>query len=244
MKVAYGIPQLPSFRLNEGDFRSTVRRIIPNIESDAIERLWSLVNAGMEQRHGTMIVVSQDADREAKRLKKQALRIDPVELTPDLVRRLSSIDGAILIDPNGVCHAIGVILDGLATDAGDPSRGARYNSAIRYISHVQSPTICLVVSEDGHVDILPKLRPQVSRAEIESRVELLKSLDIDNYHKTIHWLLDHSFYLAADQCAIVNKELTRIRAVPLQVGELRMEIPPFKPHPGMNDSYYLPEAVT
>lgn len=243
MKVAYGVPHLPSVRLNEGDFQSTVKRIIPTIEKDAIERLWHIVNAGMEQRHGTMIVVSQDADKESKRLKKQSLQVAPVELTPDLVRRLSSIDGAILVDPAGVCHAIGVILDGLATDAGDSARGARYNSAIRYISYAKSPTICMVVSEDGHVDVLPRLRPQVGRSEIESRITLLRTQNIDNYHKTLNWLSDHRFYLKADECTIINTELARIRSVPMEVGELRIDIPPFTPHPGMNDSYYLPEDV-
>jgi DisA bacterial checkpoint controller nucleotide-binding len=187
-------------------------------------------------------VVSGAADEEAKRLKKQCLRIEPIELTPDLVRRLSSIDGAILIDPKGICQAIGVILDGMATSEGDPSRGARYNSAIRYIASTQSPTICLVVSEDGHVNMLPQLRPQVRRSEIESQIALLKTQNIENYHKTINWLDDHRFYLTPGQCNVVNKEVARIRSVPLEVGEIRLGIQTFVPNPAMNNSYYLPES--
>ncbi|MHB8879964.1 MAG: DNA integrity scanning protein DisA nucleotide-binding domain protein [Thermodesulfovibrionales bacterium] len=244
MRTAYGVPQLPLVRLNEGAFKTNVRRIIPSVEKNAIEKLWLIVNAGMEQRHGTMIVVSQEADKEANRLKKQALQIEPVELTPELVRRLSSIDGAILIDPSGICHAIGVILDGMATDAGDPARGARYNSAVRYISHTRSPSICIVVSEDGHVDIMPKLCRQISSAEIEKRISLLRTQNIDNYHKTINWFNNHRFYLTADQCDIVNNELSRIRAIPLEVGEIRLDIPPFSPNPMMDKSYYLPEEDT
>jgi hypothetical protein len=34
--------------------------------------------------------------------------------------------GGVLIDPNGTCYAIGVILDGIATTKGDPARGSRY----------------------------------------------------------------------------------------------------------------------
>ncbi len=242
MKAAFGVPQLPSVRLKEDVFRSNVRRIFLDIHGDVEERLWCIVEAAVEQRHGTMIVISEIAAKEATRLKKQSLSIEPIELTPDLVHRLSGIDGAILIDPNGVCHAIGVILDGMATEEGDPSRGARYNSAIRYIASTQSPTICLVVSEDGHVDLLPRLRPQVRSSEIESRIALLKTQNIENYYKTFHWLDDHRFYLTADQCDIINDQLARIQSAPMEVGEIRFEIQLFVPHPAMNDSYYLPES--
>ena len=242
MRVAFGVAQLPSVRLSEDVFRSHVRRIFLKIHGNAEERLWRIVEAAIEQRHGTMIVVSGAAAQEARRLKKQSLGIEPIELTRDLVRRLSGIDGAILIDPKGICHAIGVILDGMATDEGDPSRGARYNSAIRYIASTRASTICLVVSEDGHVDVLPRLRPQVHRSEIESRIALLKTQNIENYHKTINWLDDHRCYLTSDQCNVVNKDLTRIRSAPMEVGEIRMEVQPFVPDPAMNDSYYLPES--
>jgi hypothetical protein len=64
----------------------------------------------------------------------------------------------------------------------------------------------------------------------------------ENYHKTINWLDDHRFYLTTDQCNAVNKEFARIRSAPMEVGEIRLEIQPFAPHPAMNDNYYLPES--
>jgi hypothetical protein len=239
MKAAFGVPHLPSVRFNEDVFRSNVRRIISDVHADVENRLWRIVEAAMEQRHGTIIVVSATAEEEAKRLRKQSIGVKPIELTPDLVRHLSGIDGAILIDSEGTCHAVGVILDGMASDEGDPSRGSRYNSAIRYIASARSPTICLIVSEDGHIDMRPQLRLQVRRSEIESKVGLLKTATIENHNKTINWLNDHRFYLTAEQCDIVNKELARIRSAPIEVGEIRLVIQPFVPHPAMNDSYYL-----
>ena len=68
------------------------------------------------------------------------------------------MDGSLLIDPHGICHAVGVILDGAAQGVGDPARGARYNSAIRYQSGATSPTVVVVVSEDGGVDLVPMAR--------------------------------------------------------------------------------------
>ena len=44
------------------------------------------------------------------------------------MKGITSIDGAIMADMKGNVHAIGAILDGEAEEAGDVSRGARYNS--------------------------------------------------------------------------------------------------------------------
>ena len=91
------------------------------------------------------------------------------------------------------------------------------------------------------MDVLPRLRPQVRRSEIEGRLALLKAQNIENYHKTIDWLDNRRFYLTAAQCNVVNEELVRIRSAPMDVGEIRLEIRLFVSHPSMNDSYYLPE---
>lgn len=74
------------------------------------------------QGHGSMIVVAEDAACEANRLCKQGTRIVPTKLTESLLRSVSGIDGTILLDPAGLCHAIGIILDGEATDECTPSR--------------------------------------------------------------------------------------------------------------------------
>jgi sensor domain DACNG-containing protein/sensor domain DACNH-containing protein/DisA checkpoint controller-like protein len=242
MKAAYGLPHLPLPRLDEERFRSNIRRMFPNC--DSVDRLWSIVQAAMDQHRGTVITISDSAQEEATRLRKQSLGIEPTELTTELVGRLTRIDGALLMDPKGVCHAVGVILDGLATEQGDPSRGARFNSAIRYIISASATTICLVVSEDGHIDMLPNLPPQIRRSDVEDQISLLKQQNIENYHKTLRWLQEHRFYLTADQCEVVNAELSRIHSAPYEVGEIRPIISPFVPHPAMNESYYLPEPET
>ncbi len=187
----------------------------------------------MEQRHGTMLVSSESADEEARRLRNQSIGIEPTEVTPELVRRLTGIDGAILISPKGVCDAIGVILDGIATDDGDSSRGARYNSAIRYLASAKSPTMRLVVSEDGYVNMLPRLQPQIRKSDIDLRVETLEAKRVDEFHRTINWLQEHRFYLDPSQCDVVNKEVARIYSARMEGGELRVEMPTLLPHPAM-----------
>jgi DNA integrity scanning protein DisA with diadenylate cyclase activity len=69
------------------------------------------------------------------------------------------VDGAILLSPEGIIHSFGVILDGQASKNGNSARGARYNSAIRYIDEMSRKVNCLalIVSEDGYVDLYSTL---------------------------------------------------------------------------------------
>lgn len=240
MQVHYGVPTLPKPRLKKGDFTSLVQRIFNGGKTDP-ERLWQIVEGAMSQSHGTMVVVSTNADAESHRLQQQSIGVMQAELDAELVRRLSSIDGAILIDPMGVCYAVGVILDGLATEKGDPSRGARYNSALRYVTTVKHQTMCLVVSEDGFVDVVPALRPQIKKSKIHQQIQELKGKNIDTYAKVCNWLDKHRFYLTALQCETVNQEILRIESAPMDGAVIVVKTAKFEPNPEMNENYYAPE---
>lgn len=241
MNCAFGVPSVPQPRLTFETFFSNIRRVLPRLTLEQGNALWVAVSAAMEQRHGTMLVVSDAASSEAQRLRSQAIEIEPIKLSSALVARISGIDGAILVDRDCNCHAIGVILDGIATNTGDPSRGARYNSALRYIGSSPAPAVCLVVSEDGYVNMVPTLRHQIKKQDIEHHVELLKTLTSDNYRSTCSWLEEHRFYLTSEQCDVVNNELTRIQAEPREVRKIRFITDVFNPDPEMNESYYLDE---
>jgi hypothetical protein len=156
MRVEYGTPGLPHPPLGRAAFWAALRGALPETPVDVGKRLWRIVETAMTQPHGTMIVVTERAADEAARLANQCTRIEPSVLGDDMVRRVTAIDGAVLLDAEGRCHAVGVILDGRATEKGRPERGARYNSAQRYVSDASTPTIAVVVSEDGRVDVLPE----------------------------------------------------------------------------------------
>jgi hypothetical protein len=158
MSVRYGLPTLPKELLGEEEFKAAVKSILRGIDCADLEKLWSLVKEAINQKRGTMIVISDKAAEESRRLRNQSSTVVPTPLTPELLSSLSSIDGAVLIDPHACCHAIGVILDGVASDLGSPARGARYNSAVRYLEYARSQQhlcIAVVISEDGTVDLLP-----------------------------------------------------------------------------------------
>lgn len=76
----------------------------------------------------------------------------PIRDNRQLAAALSTVDGALLIDWQGHVHAFGVLLDGLALEqAEDRSRGARYNSALRYTA-MNPKAVVFIVSEDGPID--------------------------------------------------------------------------------------------
>jgi|GEM_PF-1653367 len=127
-----------------------------------IERLNQVVLKAREQKHGTMVVITEasTAREELCKLSKQSTLIEPGPIKPEYIKYLTAIDGAIYFDIDGLCYGIGVILDGVAKlDIGDASRGARYNSAYRYLYKLQEAgqkCVIVIISEDGAVNLIPE----------------------------------------------------------------------------------------
>lgn len=256
MQVINGVPSLPQDVINEQKFKEHVRRIF--IESSPDEdALWNIVSAAVKQKHGTMILISSVAAAEADRLEEQSTIFkEPVPLVSDVLRQtllmLTSIDGALLVDPAANCYAAGVILDGDAIKGkGTSSRGARYNSAIRYvygarIDERKGQCLAVVISKDGAIDLVPELHKQILRSEIMKHVETVRGavagemVDLKPYYRSIFWLSDHRFYLSADLCEELNniKNATRLR-LNQQEGRSYTPARDFKPDEEMNDTYFL-----
>ncbi|RZK29262.1 MAG: hypothetical protein EOO57_19690, partial [Hymenobacter sp.] len=155
MRVVSNTPRLPQSKVQADNFARVAHQVFPDLSSDEISFLWELALEASNQSHGTMLCISTGAKPEAERLRRQCFRVVPRVMTRPVLRQASSIDGAVLVEPDGTCYAIGVILDGQATEKGDSSRGARYNSAVRYTSSSPYPCLAVVVSEDGWIDLLP-----------------------------------------------------------------------------------------
>ncbi len=261
LRVSNTRPTLPEPEVSPEEFKSTAHRVFPHISSDDADRLWDLANNATKASHGTMLVVHEDATNEAKRLVPQAQLIGSRVLNQTVLSAVTNIDGAVMVDPTGVCHAVGVILDGQATGDGDSSRGARYNSAVRYHQSHTGRCLVIIVSEDGMINLLPDLRRQVQASAVESAVSTLeKSVRDGALHDFYrHWrhVEAIAFYLTADQCERANAardqhDLDRAAHQELEdrrnpnngmgrithVGWTRLT-----PDPDMNDSYYLPEVT-
>ena len=134
--------------------RRVLRRTFAEVGAAKIERLVELVHVAEQQQRGTNVLISADASAEASRLRSQCTPVIPVSLSAELMRKLSSIDGTVILDVDGRCHAIGAILDGEVDAAGSRARGGRYNSAVMYVATARVPGVIVVVSRDGGVDLV------------------------------------------------------------------------------------------
>ncbi|WP_186130504.1 hypothetical protein [Burkholderia gladioli] len=237
LRSHYAVPKLPQEPFDKTAFLANYARLFPLSTQDAGLNLWNLLLAQTRQEHGSMIVVAEDAASEAHRLSKQGTNIQPTRLTKSLLRSVSGIDGTILLDPAGFCHAIGIILDGEATDQCTPSRGSRYNSGVRYVQASGPRRLAIVVSDDRTVDIIPRIRGLVSRSKIEQHVTTFEAATLDNYHDSRNWLGSHRFYVNAEQCGRINRAIDRLDALPKEVGLIYLGTERFEAHPEMDESY-------
>jgi hypothetical protein len=174
MEVVRGIPRVPQPTMDRASSEETVQRVFGGLEVN-VDLLWETLYIAREHGHATTLVVTPDAASEAHRLRQQATPIAPTVLSETQVRAVTRIDGAVLLDQEGLCHAVGVILDGKATDRGSPARGARFNSALRYVLEEGTRgAIAVVLSEDGNVDLLPRLRPSIKRSALRTMNQMVR----------------------------------------------------------------------
>jgi hypothetical protein len=115
MHVRYGQARIRIPGFPEDKFRVDLLRVFPGILEDAVERLSAIARSAAGQKHGCMLVISSAAKEEAERLSARCTRVEPFPLTESVIPLLTAIDGSVLVDTEGNCHAIGVILDGMAT---------------------------------------------------------------------------------------------------------------------------------
>ena len=153
------IPRIPGQQIGiTNDDIEMLKRTFNITDTSRHEKI---IGRAVAQAHGTMVVFTENADDEAKRLKESGICIEPADiLDGKLVTAATAIDGAIICDMDGICYSIGTILDGTTSKNADSSRGARYNSAIRYTEQQKNKkkrTFIVVVSEDGYVNCFSSL---------------------------------------------------------------------------------------
>lgn len=141
--------QYAQVKFNDKDFCHKLKGKFPNADT---HKLTEIVKEAIQQKHGTTIVIAENAVEEARRLSSSSFKIAPFDCM-NMIKHITSIDGAVLIDTDGNCHAIGVILDGKTSETEDISNGARHNSAKRY-KNINNRSVIVIVSEDGYVTVL------------------------------------------------------------------------------------------
>ena len=260
LRVRFRKPRLPRERFKKILFHDHVSRLF-NVSEDETELLIEAVEAAVIQRHGTMLVITPDASMEADRLAAQSTLIQPLPVTNTTISHVSNVDGAILMSPHGIIYAFAVILDGLASDNGNPARGARFNSAIRYVDGQRKlgiPCLTLIVSEDGYVDLYPVLRPRIPRSwiddlfiKLEGYTSPSETYDFEKAWSTLLDLVKLRFYLlesdikranSAKEIIVKREHENRVKEVSgTGLGYIIPQFDDFLFHEEMNVEYYLPE---
>jgi DisA bacterial checkpoint controller nucleotide-binding len=242
MQVRYSVPNLPLPGIQDEKFKSDLSRLFGQLDRQDADILYQMAKNVSRQPHGAMLVIARSAVQEAQRLGNQCIRVKPFIPSQETLTQITDVDGAVLVDLTGRCHAIGVILDGLASERCSPARGARYNSAIRYVySHPDS--LVVVKSEDGMVNIFPDLKASIRRSDLLEALERLRHVvnkdEVEPWqmHEAMAWFERHRFYLLPHICEEVNR-LWRQGNERLQQDAWRLQYPEFVPNNEMNESYF------
>lgn len=248
--IRNGNPEPLGYLINYEKFVEDAKFIFTEITSTQVENMYDLSMAVAQRGRGSTLVFIQDAADESNRLANQCISIVPKKLDSDSVSTLASIDGAIVIDIDGFAHAKGVILDGIVGSEGDASRGSRYNSALTYCEcrGWEKPSMVLVVSEDGMVDVIPKLMPRIRHSEIIQFIKTLESLDSPEtfndttYYNMMNLVNARAFYLSAEECEQINSIHKSLEKLDRSSGKtVWRTFDSLYPNPKMNERYYIPE---
>ena len=103
----------------------------------------------------------------------------------------------------------------------------------------------VVISDDGTIDLIPDLPPQVRRDEVEAAVNAFAAccdadlVDGEEFARTHDRVKTLAFYLNDDQCRLVNALYENEMQRRWEEGEFVITAAPLVPHPEMDDSYFL-----
>uniref|UniRef100_A0A7C4AAU7 DNA-binding protein n=1 Tax=Fundidesulfovibrio putealis TaxID=270496 RepID=A0A7C4AAU7_9BACT len=100
----------------------------------------------------------------------------------DLAKSLAKLDGALHLSGAGMLRAFGCLLDGKAVESEDRSRGARFNSALRFTA-MHADIVVVVVSADAPVFVFQ------SGVQLNAMCDLEQEDEIDFSPPTLeNWL--------------------------------------------------------
>ena len=106
-------------------------------------------------------------------------------------------------------------------------------------------SIVVVISDDGTVDLVPRLRPQVHRDEVEAAVRAFQecceaeSVDGEEFARTHDRVRSFAFYLNDAQCSVVNECYENEMLRRFEAGGIHLLGTPLQPHPDMDESYFV-----
>lgn len=160
---------------NKKAYMNEIAKLKEKIEKPIPEnlKLWfdnkwleNLIEILSKQKHGTSVIITNNY-YEIKRLCKfnygtllknaENICNQDGQWMEEQILSITAIDGALVMNWDRKCFAIGVIVDGEVTRPGRTDRGARYNSIANYVlgKDIEEDGIFLgiIVSEDGMISL-------------------------------------------------------------------------------------------
>lgn len=140
--------------------------------------------------HGALLILgkTKEIKREVERLSRLHKGMSLGESGLDLKKcnlsifqGLASLDGAVMVDYEGVCYGYGMILDGFAIIEGDTGRGSRYNSGKNYSALHKGYAVIFSDDKEKGVQVFDGEDVQKETHPIPSYLlELLQTFGEDN----------------------------------------------------------------
>lgn len=151
------------YKLPELESSDDVQKVIRILQEHGYDKIAQLVRKVHKMaRHGTSLIFmdKNTLHGQIRRLSAchRAIKVEPFNLVDNLedVKNIFAIDGAVFLDFECECIAIGVIVDGEALEIkGGASYGARHNSVVSYAHGIRKKARCIaiIISEDGTVKV-------------------------------------------------------------------------------------------
>jgi len=182
---------------SDGSFRSSTRKaklveleevllesqLDPSSGSALFKIITGLVHGAESQKHGCTLVV--DLNNPPIPISGQKLT-HPLNLQEpklfELAKSLAKVDGALHIGADLNLHGFACLLDGRSIPGEDRSRGARFNSAMRFTTEHDQITV-VVVSSDRPVSVIQEgveVSAQCQWKSVPSRVMMPETLEAWN----------------------------------------------------------------
>jgi hypothetical protein len=158
----------PVCSFEDGNFHSTTHRanlvqmeeilidadLTPEVSHDLYRLVTHIVHLAEEQKYGCTLVVDLGPTPIALPGQKLSPPLDLREASClELASALAKVDGALHIGVDMKLHGFACLLDGLSIPGEDRSRGARFNSALRFTAE-RPELVVIVVSADRPVSII------------------------------------------------------------------------------------------
>ena len=147
--------------------------LAPADQTTLFKLVADLVHAAEKQKHGCTLVI--DLNARPVTISGQGVA-EPLDLREAkflaLAKSLAKVDGALHIGWDCRLHGFACLLDGRAIACEDRSRGARYNSALRFTAENRN-LLVVVVSSDRPVSVIQEgvvLSDQCALAPVSSCV--------------------------------------------------------------------------